>query len=60
MPSTGHYVVTGYVNRLGRRDTLSKKMSKSRAEAFKRSLTAELKTATPKYKWAKALKIEPR
>ena len=60
MPPQKQYVVTAYVNRLGRRDTLSQKMSKTRATAYKKRTMAELKDAIPRYKWCKALKIEER
>lgn len=57
---TQQYVVTGYVKRLGRRDTLSKKMSKAKATAFKKRQLEELKISILKYKWCKDLKIEKR
>jgi len=52
------YVVTGYVKRLGRRDTLSIPMSLIKARKFKKDRDAEMKVATRKYKWAKNFKVE--
>ena len=60
MPAQKQYVVTAYVNRLGRRDTLSQKMSKTRANAYKKRTLEELKDAIPRYKWCKELRIEER
>jgi hypothetical protein len=60
MAAQKQYVVTAYVNRLGRRDTLSQRMSKARATAYKKRTLEELKDATPRYKWCKELKIEER
>ena len=54
------YVVTAYVNRLGRRDTISQVMGKARATAYKKRQLDELKDSTPRYRWCKALKIEER
>jgi len=52
------YIVTGKVHAKGMRDTISKPMSKARAEAFKKSLEADLKTAAPQYKWVSELKVQ--
>ena len=60
MTKAKQYVVTAYVKRLGRRDTLSIKMSKAKATAYKKRIMEELKDAILKYKWCKALKVEER
>ncbi len=60
MPPRKQYVVTAYVNRLGRRDTISKKMSSRAAKDFKINTMLDLKLAIPRYKWCKQLKIEER
>lgn len=52
------YVVTGYVKRLGRRDTLSKPMSLAKARAYKKRTDEDMKIAIPKYKWVKTTKVE--
>ena len=52
------YVVTGHVKSLGRRDTLSKPMSRSAADAYKKRTDADMKTATKAYKWVKDTKVE--
>jgi len=60
MTAQKQYVVTAYVNRLGRRDTLSQKMSKTRAIAYKKEQMRRLKDSIPAYKWCKDLRIEER
>ena len=52
------YVVTGYVKRIGRRDTLSIPMSLAKARAYKERTDADMKIAIPKYKWVKLTKVE--
>jgi len=54
------YVVTGFVNRLGRRDTLSQKMTKGEAKSFKKRQCKEFRNSIPKYRWANKLRIEKR
>jgi len=51
------FVVTGYVTKLGRRDNISKKLTKRNAIKFKKTLNHEMKIAVPKYKWVSKLKI---
>ena len=50
--------VTGFVHRLGYRDVLSQKMSKTDAKKFKKREEKYLKISIPKYKWAEKLKVE--
>ena len=52
------YVVTGYVKRIGRRDTLSIPMTLAKAREFKSRTDRDMKIATPKYKWVKDTKIK--
>lgn len=52
------YIVTGYVKSIGRRDTLSKPMTRSEAIAYKKRTDTDMKTATKAYKWVKATKVE--
>jgi len=60
MPPRKQYVVTAHVKRVGRRDTLSQKMSKTMATAYKKRILEELKYSIPRYKWCKELRIEER
>ena len=55
------YVVTAFVKRLKRRDTLSKPMSFEKATKFKKERESEMKTPgiRPEYKWARDFKIKP-
>jgi len=51
------YVVTGYVKRIGKRDTLSIPMSLAKARAFKKRTDADMEIAIPKYQWVKLTKV---
>ena len=52
------YIVTGFVKRLGRRDTISKPMSYDKAKVFIIDLKVEMKLAIPKYRWVRDLKMK--
>lgn len=52
------YIVTAYVKRLGKRDTLSIPMTLAKATKYKKDREAEMKLAISKYKWARTFKIE--
>ena len=52
------YVVTGYVKKKGRRDTITKPATKKQAQDSKKALENELKRSVPKYRWVKSLSVE--
>ncbi len=52
------HVVTGYDKALGRRNTISKPMSKADADKFKDDWNKTNKTALPKYRYVIQLKVE--
>ena len=52
------YVVTGYVKKKGRRDTITKPSTKKQAQKSKQFLETDLKRAIPKYRWVKSLCVE--
>jgi uncharacterized protein (DUF3820 family) len=52
------YVVTAFVKKLGKRDRLSKPLTKSEAEKFARNHDADMKLAISKYQWSKETKVE--
>ena len=52
------YIVTGYVKKKGRRDTITKPATKKQAHDSKKSLESELTRAVPKYRWVKSLCVE--
>jgi len=52
------FVITGFVNSLGRRDTISAPMSLSKARRLKMLHEIQMRGAIPKYRWHEKLKIE--
>ena len=42
----------------GRREDISKELSKSKAQKFSKRLKEEMKIAVPKYQFAKKIKVE--
>lgn len=52
------YIVTGYVKAKGRRDAITTPSTKAVAQKRKVSLQKQLKTAIPKHKWLKELRVE--
>lgn len=52
------YIVTGFVKRLGKRDIITKPLTRKEALRRKRDIMKELKHAIPKYKWITNLKVE--
>jgi len=52
------YVVTGFVKRIGRRDTISKPMSKRKAIAFATDLKLDMKLAVAQYKWVNQIRMK--
>ena len=54
------YVVTGYVKKKGRRDTITKPATKKQAQDSKQSLETELKNSVPKYRGVKSLCVEEK
>lgn len=52
------YVVTGFVKRIGKRDTISKPMSKRRAIAFATDLKLDMKLAIAQYKWVNRIAVK--
>lgn len=51
-------IVSGYVKAKGRRDAITTPSTKAVAQKRKASSQKQLKTAIPKHKWLKELRVE--
>lgn len=52
------YRVTGYVRAKGRRDILTRIVTKAQAEKTAKIMRRDMRIAIPKYQWVSNIKIE--